>query len=114
MSSCRSRPVLALALVAALAPGCSRTALITTVPSGARVTVDGQYLGTSPVELQHEPGTRRPYYVTVEKEGYRTSEVILESKYHFDHRLVAAVPFVFPYLLWTASLEDLYELHLER
>ncbi len=44
---------------------------VTTEPEGARVYLDGYFLGRSPVALEVEPGQRQ---LRVEAEGYRTYE----------------------------------------
>lgn len=59
------------------APGESATELVvTTEPSGARVTVDGIGWGTSPITIRYlSPGDKR---IRVSKEGYATEERVFQ------------------------------------
>jgi PEGA domain len=61
------------------ASGCYTSSVIRTDPPGAKVYVQWQYAGLSPVKLRLKDGfidgTR--YYVRVEKTGYKKQEAVL-------------------------------------
>jgi len=43
-----------------------------TVPSGASVTIDGNYIGKSPIQVKLANKTFIKYVVKIEKKGYKT------------------------------------------
>ncbi|NGM71452.1 PEGA domain-containing protein [Natronolimnobius sp. AArcel1] len=51
-------------------------------PTGAEVTVDGENVGTTPVEIEHHP--KEDETVTVDKDGYESEEVQLEETESID------------------------------
>ena len=59
----------------AAAPAATTELLVTTEPSGARVTVNGIGWGTTPVAIRHlTPGAKR---IRVSKDGYQAAERVL-------------------------------------
>ena len=66
-------------LATTLWAGCSTTAIINTVPQGAKAWVRGEYRGLTPIEVKLEDGTyATATYVKLAKEGYRPTEVKLK------------------------------------
>lgn len=82
----RSPGVARLLLVGMLVPalGCTQTSHIATVPSGAKVWVNEEFLGVSPVELTVESGAgvRFPsrLQARIERAGYEPLEVVLPTQ----------------------------------
>jgi hypothetical protein len=66
--------------------------VVTARPAGARVFVDGEFAGTTPLALRVARGT--PHAVRFEKDGYRPVEVRLEKR-----KNRAAI--VIPNLIWS-------------
>ncbi len=81
MRACFTKPVLrkisvcGLLLLAAFSSGCMhRRMTITSNPPGARVLVDGQDIGLTPVSMDHTYyGTRQ---ITLVKDGYETRTIM--------------------------------------
>lgn len=75
-----------LLVVALLFPvlGCTQTARIATVPTGAKVWINGELLGVSPTELTIENGPNTPFpsrlHARFERAGYEPLEVDLPSR----------------------------------
>ena len=71
--------ILGLLVPTVLWTGCSTTAVINTVPQGAKAWVRGEYRGRTPIEVNLEDGTyATATYVKLAKEGYRPTEVKLK------------------------------------
>jgi hypothetical protein len=103
------RSIVALAVLAAFVPGCiRRTMTINTAPQGARVTLNDQEIGTSPVKIDFT--WYGDYSVLLQKPGYKTLQT---------HRIVPApwyetpgVDFVTE-VLWPFQVNDHHELNFE-
>ncbi len=98
---------------AVLGTGCLHTARIVTEPEGANVTINGQFKGPSPILFQDRSGTPRTYYVKIEKPGYKTLDLTIESVYKADIKLLLLIPGIIPYF-FTAELEDSYPFTLQQ
>jgi hypothetical protein len=59
-----------LAAVAIVGSGCAHTVRLDATPSGAHVVVNGQGLGTTPVDFRERNGWRNRYDVRIDKPGY--------------------------------------------
>lgn len=68
---------------------------IATTPPGARVYINGEYIGDSPISYQDDPGSvPKDFYIVISKEGYRTIVARVErewgrveSSLEFNYRL---------------------------
>ena len=93
--------------------GCAHTTLITTTPPGAKVTIDGNNLGISPISFHDTSGFPKVFFVKVNKRGYKEINVPMKQAYKGDVTLLWLVPGIFPYFL-TATLNDAYNFNLEK
>ena len=93
--------------------GCSHTALITTNPSGAKVTIESNTLGLSPVSFNDTSGFPKVFFVKINKRGYKEINVPIKQAYKGDVTLLWLIPGIFPYFL-TATLNDAYNFNLEK
>ena len=100
--------ILALTIV-----GCSHTTLITTTPSKAKVTINSNYMGVSPVSFQDTSGFPKTFFIKVNKPGYKEINVPIKQAYKGDITLLWLIPGIFPYFL-TATLNDAYNFNLEK
>jgi hypothetical protein len=100
---------LGLAIAILAAPGCiRRTLTINTTPQGARILLNDQEVGTSPVSVDFT--WYGDYRVMVQKEGYKTLQT---------HKTLATPTYELPgvdfftEILWPFTVEDRRELNLE-
>ncbi len=103
----RRRLLFCVVTLTAVASGCvTRTLSITSEPSGARVMVNGQAVGETPVKLgfRHH-GT---YRVELRKDGYRPVTAALRLKRKFYEY---AGPDFFAEVLWPGNIHDRREAH---
>ena len=96
-----------------LASGCAHSVRINTEPEGADVSVNGVYLGKSPVIHNERSGFPKSYFVKIEKDGFKKMDTALVSTYKADITLLLLIPGIVPYF-FTADLEDTYNFHLQR
>jgi hypothetical protein len=92
--------LIALLLSALFLPGCvtilakrAQAVVVTAKPAGARVLVDGELRGATPLALRLEK--RLPHVVRVEKDGYRPVEIRLNTRKNW-------VAIFFPNLIWAS------------
>ena len=100
-------------IAAILITGCAHTALITTMPPGTKVTIDGNNLGVSPVSFNDTSGFPKVFFIKVNKRGYKEINVPIKQAYKGDVTLLWLIPGIFPYFL-TATLNDVYNFNLEK
>lgn len=93
--------------------GCLHSTRIVTDPEGANVTINGQFQGPAPIVFQDRSGAPRTYYVKVEKPGYKTLDLTVDSVYKADIKLLFILAGIFPYF-FTAELEDNYKFILQQ
>ncbi|MEM9064534.1 MAG: PEGA domain-containing protein [Planctomycetota bacterium] len=100
----------ALACVAAMVvlSGCSSTTVINTRPQGARIYVEGQLIGTSPVEYTDSAITGSKREVRIELDRYETitGSFSRNGKVNAD-AIVGGIFLLVPYL-WAMDYEDEY------
>jgi hypothetical protein len=77
----RCRGVALLALLAALA-GCAESTLIRSQPEGARISVNGRFVGTAPVRftVPRKEFTSQEFTVLAEHEGYEAAQTTLRKR----------------------------------
>jgi hypothetical protein len=99
-------PVIAAALcVSLVGAGCATSTRITTLPDGAKITLDNRYLGDSPVVMESRSGFMETHHVTLQKDGYATQSVPIHKSYRADESLVLLLFGIIPYF-FSARYED--------
>ncbi|MFQ3621402.1 MAG: PEGA domain-containing protein, partial [Spirochaetales bacterium] len=84
-NQCQNRTITAVLLLfilllgscATLFKGTSQTISYSSEPTGAKVYVDGQYMGTTPFQLQMK--VNRTYTIEFRKEGFENKTVVLSN-----------------------------------
>jgi hypothetical protein len=59
--------------------GCASTTLINSVPEGAKVTIDGEYAGTTPYSYTDSKILGSPTIIELKKDGYKTKSVTIQK-----------------------------------
>ncbi len=83
--------------------GCESTTLIQTKPSNAKVFVNGEYIGRSPVKYKDEKIILSENEVRIKKEGYK--EFNAEFSRNEELNPTAAVAGFFLYVPWLWVME---------
>ncbi|GAI46369.1 unnamed protein product, partial [marine sediment metagenome] len=108
--------LLVLTLWAAMGlAGCTTTVLIDSKPSGAKVYLDNEEVGTTPVKARVKVGTKgSSHTVVLEKDG-RRFETHLKNTHLTKTNLVLSVLFFAPALFFTWQPEqDSYTFEMSR
>ncbi len=96
-----------------LLSGCASSTLINSIPPGAKVYVDGQYLGHAPVKQKDAAILGSFKDVVLKKDGYRDqSGTIRKDEIRFLP-LIAGIWLIIPWL-WVTGYPDQYTFELEE
>lgn len=91
----RVHRVVAVAVAFFAATGCAHRVLIQSDPPGARIYVDGQLEGESPVVVERRSSTGGRMRITAQLENFQTEEAIVEADQWFAWpALIAVTPFL--------------------
>lgn len=105
--------ITALILLAALLSSCASTTLIQTIPSGAKLYVDGSQVGPTPYSLRDSKITGASTTIRLEAEGYEPLNTVITKDEEVNvGAIVGGVFFLVPFL-WTMQYKPVrtYELH---
>lgn len=90
-----------LLAIAVLFSSCSSTTLIQSIPSGAKVYMNGEYKGVTPLTYSDTKIVGSVTHVTLEKEGYEPLQTFLARNESADvGAIIGGIFFLFPFL-WT-------------
>jgi hypothetical protein len=99
-----------------LAAGCAQTSRMNTEPEGAqgaKVYVNGVYIGETPTIYRYRAGLPETYILEIKKEGFKTlSNVSIDRTLRADVSLVLLLLAIVPYF-FSARLEDQYLFQME-
>ena len=84
---------------------CATVVQIDSEPRGAKVTLDGRYLGETPVETQLSNAVWESYVVEIEKDGYRPVYAELRKEIKLGPG-IAGFFFMWPLWLWAYGPES--------
>jgi len=92
---------------------CSSTTRLNSVPDGAKVYVNGIYLGDSPTTYKYRSGLPETYILEIKKDGYKPlTNVTIDRTLRADASLFLLLLVIVPYF-FSARLEDQYVFTLE-
>jgi len=98
--------------VAVFVSGCASSTLINTVPGGAKVYIDGQLLGDSPVSHSDTAVSGATKAVLLKKEGYKDKTTLIRKEEAKVGPIIGGLFFLFPFI-WTLGYPDSYTFELE-
>ncbi len=103
-----------LALVVISFVSCSTASRFNTQPSGAKLFINGDFVGQTPVVYDDSYGLPARLHVEIKKEGYDDLDMYLDKGAAYrallPSMLIPYVGFIAP--LWSFSLEDVYRFNL--
>ena len=88
-----------------LSAGCATSTRLSSMPEGAKLTLDNRYLGESPVVMESRSGFMETHHVMLQKEGYKPQTVPIRKGYRADESLVLLLFGIIPYF-FSARYED--------
>jgi hypothetical protein len=108
-----ARAVVFLMIGTLLFTGCASTSRMSSNPEGARVYVNGIYIGETPCVYRYRAGLPETYILEVRKPGYKTiTNATLDRTLRADVSLALLLLAIVPYF-FSARLEDQYIFELE-
>ena len=94
------------------AVACASTKIIETQPPGARVFVDGQYVGTTPYELTARRVFWQKKVIRVKKEGYHPQDFVASRGERLNPGAFIGGFFFWPLFFWAGAYDDETTLYL--
>ena len=107
------KAVCVVSIFALLTAGCASSTLINSNPPGAKVYVDGQYLGQAPVTQKDTALLGSSKTVTLKRAGYKTKIGTIRKEELKIGPLIAGLLVYVP-LLWVTGYPSQYTFELER
>jgi PEGA domain len=105
--------MVALSLVSIMImSSCATLVRIETNVPDAKVKLDGQSIGTTPVEKSLSDGIWENYNIVIEKDGYRTLRTRLNKEFKVGTFIGGL--FLWPLLLWVYGPEPIQFFELEK
>lgn len=92
---------------------CSSTTLIQSVPSGAKVFVDGESAGYTPYKYTDEKIIFSKTNLVLEKEGYEPLSVTLIRNEEADVGAIIGGFFFWPFWLWALKYKAIHSYELK-
>ena len=105
--------ILFIVLVAVLLfSGCSTVTTFESTPSGAKVYLDGELIGETPLEVKLSNFIGNPYVLELKKDGYPTFKTSINKEPKVGPILVGACTGFLPALLWCYGPKSSYSYEL--
>lgn len=101
---------LAMLVSLALSTGCASLSTFNTDPPGAKLYVNGRYLGQTPVQFTSPRSFGHRYHVQLMKDGYQAQDFYLDSRLSWVMGYLA--PLFPPLLFWGWALDHTYDVRL--
>ncbi|MBI5827539.1 MAG: PEGA domain-containing protein [Deltaproteobacteria bacterium] len=106
------RKLISVITIVVFVSGCASTTLIKTVPDSAKVHVDGQLIGYSPVSYSDTAVSGTTKTVLLKKEGYKDKTGLIRKEEAQVGPIIGGLFFLFPFI-WTLGYPDSYTFELE-
>ena len=98
--------------IAVFVSGCASATLIKTVPDNAKVYIDGQLLGISPVSHSDTAISGSTRTVLLKMDGYKDKTAIIRKEDVQVGPIIGGIFFLFPFI-WTLGYPESYTFELE-
>ncbi|MEA4916417.1 PEGA domain-containing protein [Proteiniphilum sp.] len=101
-----------LLAISVLFAGCASTTLIQSEPTGAKVYMNGEYKGVTPLSYSDTKIVGSVTYVTLEKEGYEPFQTYLSRNESADIGAIIGGFFLMVPFLWTMKYNPVHTYEL--
>ena len=99
-------------LIAFACLACSTTSKIVSNPSSAKVYVNGEHIGETPVDFNSKTGLPERYHLELYKEGYQPVSLYIDSEMSIAWAFTVVPISSGIGLLWAWGLDDMYKITL--
>ncbi len=107
------RSIFSIITIIALMSGCASVTTIRSVPEGAKVYVDGAYMGKTPYEYSDTAVSGSSKEVKLEKSGFKTSYHTMRRNEELNVAALVTGIFVWIPLLWVVGYKPSYNYELQ-
>ena len=105
--------VMILLSLSTLLSGCMTSTRFTTKPEGAKLYINGDYMGVTPIIFNDKRGLPTRLHIKVKKEGYKELNFYLDKSPDYLGTLSLLIPYTLFASPWiNASLDDKYAFNL--
>ncbi|OPX91911.1 MAG: PEGA domain protein [Pelotomaculum sp. PtaB.Bin104] len=98
-------------IVAFTFSGCVSKTVLNTYPQGARVSVDGEFIGVSPIQYEDKAVSGHTVNILLQKYGYKDKSSTIKKDDLYIHRFFAPPLFALP---WIMGYKEQYTFELEK
>ena len=105
--------VIALMMASLFSFGCASTTMIKSVPTGAKLYVDGQYKGKTPYTYTDTAVAGTTKTVLLQKQGYKERTSMIRKEEVAVGPIIGGLFFLFPFL-WTLGYPAEYIFDLDK
>ena len=99
-------------LIAFACLACSTTSKIVSYPSGAKVYVNGEHIGDTPVDFNSKTGMPERYHLELHKEGFQPLSLYIDAEMSIAWAFTVVPISMGAGLLWAWGLDDMYKIKL--
>ena len=100
-----------LAFTLSMVTACTTASRFHTKPNGAKLYINGDYIGETPVVYTDQRGQPERLHIQIRKEGYKELDFYLDKAN--DYAGLALTIFYGISLFWSASLDNEYHINLD-
>jgi hypothetical protein len=104
--------IITLSLSLPLMFGCTTSTRFNTKPEGAKIFINGDYIGDSPITLDDTKSLPSRYHVQIRHEGYKELDMYLDKRADYLTMALSAIPYFAPLLFWGYTLDNKYKFDL--
>ena len=91
---------------------CSTTSKIVSNPSGAKIYLNGDHIGETPVDFNSRTGLPERYHLELHKEGYQPVSLYIDAEMSMVWAFTVVPLTNGIALLWAWRLDDMYKIKL--
>ena len=106
------KQLITIALVLPLVTACATSTRFHTTPEGAKVYVNGDFIGVSPVTLNDSKSLPKRLHIQVRHAGYKELDMYLDKRADYVNMVLSVLPYTAPLIFWGYTLDDKYRFNL--
>ena len=104
--------IITILVILPLLSACTTSTRFNTTPEGAKIFVNGDYIGDSPVTLDDSKSLPSRIHIQVRHEGYKELDLFIDKRADYLNMTLAAIPYLSPLIFWGYTLNSKYRFDL--
>lgn len=106
------KQLISISIALPLLVACATSTRFNTTPEGAKVYINGDYIGDSPVTLDDTKSLPKRVHIQVRHEGYKELDMYIDKRADYLNMILSIFPYTAPIVFWGYTLEDKYRFDL--